>query len=137
MKKLIGLAVLVVVAILAVVFMRKRAKKETIVEPAQPAAPVAEVPKPKQLDLFSNPDRVSMDWEMPVVGVTFEGRQPIIRALIGNEKLVLIAEQMNGYPNAIGVYANGKKIGYVSDHGLSIAAKLRPYVLADKMSVVS
>ncbi len=53
--------------------------------------------------------------ELKVAGVTFEGRQEILKGLMGAPRLAkLIPEPDNKYdPNAIAVETNGQKIGYI------------------------
>ncbi|MBQ4479137.1 MAG: HIRAN domain-containing protein [Victivallales bacterium] len=53
--------------------------------------------------------------ELKVAGVTFEGRQEILKGMMGAPRLArLVREPDNKYdPNAIAVVANGQKIGYI------------------------
>ena len=64
--------------------------------------------------------------ELKVVGVTFNGRQAVVRSLEMGEAVLLRREPSNHYDgNAIRVEKmNGEQIGYISRH---LAAALAPF----------
>ena len=68
--------------------------------------------------------------QIPVVGVTFEGRQQIIKDLPADAKIILVSASIPSFPNRIAVIANGKSIGWVPDKSKKSVAKM----LRDRMN---
>lgn len=72
----------------------------------------------------------ALNWKpFPVAGVTWEGRQGMIRSLKKDEKMYLVLEPNKDHPYAIGVYVGKKKIGWVPDQGENSKA----HILSDKI----
>jgi len=69
-------------------------------------------------------------FQIPVTGVTFEGRQQIIKDLPADTKIILVSASIPSFPNRIAVVANGKSIGWVPDKSKKSVAKM----LRDRMN---
>lgn len=65
-------------------------------------------PKPKDKDM--------LEYWMPVVGVTHDGRQEVIRNLHGDEDISLVEEKYGDHEDAVAVFADDMKIGYLPDN---------------------
>jgi hypothetical protein len=85
-----------------------------------------------------------MGYKTKVVGVTFDGRQKIIKEINPMvDKLIAIREPNNPYDkNAIGIYVlklNGDKhsVGYIESSKTGLAAKLTAQIDKDKDLIIN